>query len=69
MSKWQKTCKVAKADETLRLLAKAIVAANKRRDPDPTAYKAFQDRATEIGVVVPNVAYWSFLLGAVISVA
>lgn len=67
MCKWQKTVKLARTDETLRLIAVAIRKANLRREPDPAAYAAFRDRATEIGVAVPNAAYWSILLGAMLS--
>jgi len=66
MCKWQKTVRFARTDETLRLLAVAIREANKRREPDPAAHMAFRDRAAEIGVTVPNVAYWSILLVAVL---
>lgn len=62
---WKQTCKLANSDETLRLLAGAIHASNAARMPDRTAYLAFRDRATEIGVVVPNEAYWSMLLWAI----
>jgi hypothetical protein len=65
VSKWQKTVARARADATLRGIAAAIIATNFRRDPDPAAYAAFRDRAQEIGLEIPNEAYWSILLGGV----
>lgn len=62
---WKQTCQLAASDSTLRQLAASIRDTNASGSPDGTAYNAFKDRAEEIGVIVPNSAYWSFLLWAV----
>jgi hypothetical protein len=64
---WDVTCRAALADPTLRGLARAIFAANRRGDPDRTAYGAFRDRVQDLGLSVPNEAYWSILTSVVIA--
>lgn len=63
---WKKTCKRAKADETLVRIARGTVAANKAgiHGKSNPGYAMFRDRCQEIGLTVPNDAYWSFLLGS-----
>lgn len=61
---FKQTCEAAKADETLRQLVAAIRAANKAGTPDRTAYAALRDRFQELGLTLPNRAYWSFLMMA-----
>lgn len=59
---FKKTCQKAKTDPTLCQLAAAIREANAAGSPDRTVYRAFRDRFIEIGLTLPNEAYWSFLL-------
>lgn len=66
LSKWQRSCKAAKLDRDLSGIAKAIVMANRAGKPDQTAYLAFQDKAMELGLYVPNKAYWTLLIAAAI---
>ena len=62
-SPWQVTVAAVKADETCRLLAKAIRDHNLTHSaPDRTAYGAFRDRVDEMGLYVPNEAYYGVLL-------
>lgn len=60
--KWEQAKRVAKADDTLRAIALGIVALNRAGKLDATGHLAFRDRCQEIGVAVPNRAYWSILL-------
>lgn len=66
MSKWQKTIKAARADSTLVAIARGVCEYNRRGEYGSASvgHKAFRDRCQEIGLTVPNVAYWSFLFGA-----
>lgn len=70
MSKWKKTCKTAKADSTLVGIARGIVALNRegKYGEARVGHLAFRDRAQEIGISVPNDAYWGFLLMTVAGV-
>jgi len=58
---------MVEADETLLMLMEVIVAANKAKEPDRVAYKAFADRLEEIGVIV-RPGYLSVMRDAVLRV-
>jgi len=66
-STWDQTKRVARTDATLRGIARAILAANRSGHPDRLAYGAFRDRCQDLGLRVPNDAYWSILIGVVIA--
>lgn len=69
MNKWQKTVRAAKSDSTLCEIARGVKELNRAQDyaSARVGYLAFRDRATEVGIEVPNVAYWSILFSACVS--
>ncbi len=67
MSQWKRTVQAAKGDATLCGLAVAIQTANKSGTPDRLAYGAFTDRCQDLGLRIPNVAYYSILLWCLIA--
>lgn len=64
---WMKAKRIATADATCVQLARAWRDANRSGTPDRTCYDAWLDRCQELGIEVPNAAYWSFLMDACLS--